>query len=110
MKENLLQHLAIVNFCSITNKRAELEAFLVTHNIHFLLGTESHLDESVANPELFPSHYHVYRKDRNIHGGGVFIMIEESIPSSQVMIDASCETIWVQLHTLTHPNIILGSF
>jgi len=82
---NLLQHLAIVNFCSVTNKQAELEAFLITHNIHFLLGTESHLDESVTNPEIFPRHYHVYRKDRNIHSGGVFILVDESISSSQIL-------------------------
>ena len=36
----------IVNFCSVTNKQAELEDFLVTHNLHSLLGTESHLDVS----------------------------------------------------------------
>ena len=73
VKEILLQHLAIVNFCSVTNKQAELEAFLAVHNIQFLLGTESHLDESVTNSEIFPNHYNAYRKDRNIHGGGVRI-------------------------------------
>ena len=110
IKENLLQRLAIVNFCSVTNKQAELEAFLTVNNIQFLLGTESHLDESITNSEIFPSHYYVYRKDRNIHGGGVFILVEESIPSSQVIVETPCEIVWVQLHTSTHRKVILGSF
>ena len=33
---------AIVNFCSITNKRPHLEAFLVSNNVDILIGTESH--------------------------------------------------------------------
>ena len=40
----------------------------------------------------------------------VFILVEESIPSSQVMIDTPREIIWVQLHTSTNRKVILGSF
>jgi len=49
--ENLLQHLAIINFCSITNKHAEPEAFLDLHSVHFLIGTESHLNQEITNSE-----------------------------------------------------------
>ena len=105
-----IQHLAIINFCGFTNKQAELEAFLDSHNVDFLLGTESHLDESLPNSEIFPSHYHVYRNYRNINGGSVFILVEESIPSSQIPCDTLCELIWVQLHASNHQSIILGSF
>ena len=59
---------------------------------------------------LFPSHFQVYRNDRNIHGGGVFILVENNIPSSQIMIHSPCEAVWVQIHTHNHSNIILGSF
>ena len=52
----------------------------------------------------------LYRKDRNINGGGVFVLAEESIPSSQTPCDTPCELIWVQLHTSNHQNIILGTF
>ena len=57
--------LAIVNFCSITNKRPHLEALLVSNNIDILVGTESHLDESYLNSEIFPRNYNTYRKERN---------------------------------------------
>jgi len=65
-------NLSIVNFCSITNKRAQLEVYLETYAIDILIGTESHLNESI---EVFPSNYQTYRKDRNTFGGGVFISI-----------------------------------
>ena len=103
-----IQHLAIINFCGITSKQAELEAFLDLHNLDLLLGTESHLDESITNSEIFPSHYHVYRKDRNINSGGVFVLVEESIPCSHIPCDTLlCELIWVQLHTSNHQSIIV---
>ena len=84
--------ISVANFCSVKNKQAELQAFLVTHNLNI---TESYLDNSISNSELFPSHYQVYQKDRNIHGGGAFILVNNNIPSSQVMIDSPCEAVWV---------------
>ena len=36
--------LAVVNFSSIKNKQAELQAFLVAHTVNIIIGMESHLD------------------------------------------------------------------
>ena len=102
--------LAVVNFRSIKNKQAELQAFLVAYNVNIIIGTESHLDGSILNSEIFPSHYQAYRKDRNIHGGGVFVLVDNNIPSSQVMIDSPCEVVWVQIHSHNRCSMILGSF
>ena len=82
--------LAIVNFCSVTNKRPHLEAFLVSNNVDILIGTES---------EIFPTNYNTYRKDRNCYGGGVFITVKSSVPSYQIDIDSSSiEIICAYLH------------
>ena len=80
----ILNHLklAIVIFCSITNKKAELEAFLVSNSIDVLIGTESHLDKSIQNSEIFPKKFNTYRKDRNRFGGGVFVSVKNTVPSS----------------------------
>ena len=103
--------LAIVNCCAISNKRVELESFLNLFNVDLLCGTESHLNESILNSKVFPTNYHVYRKDRNIHGGGgVFILVKSSIPSSQVKCNTSIELIWVRIHNNTDNDIIIGSF
>ena len=104
------KRLAIVNCCSVVNKHVDLEVFLRLQDIKLLMGTESHLSESFLNSEVFPSGYTVYRKDRNIHGGGVFILVDESIPSSIIEIDSPCEIIWVHLHMQKTMDMILGSF
>ena len=66
------------------------------------LGAELHIDNTVMNSEILPKNCLMYRKDRNIHGGGVFILAEESIPSSLIPTNTRCELVWVQLHTCTY--------
>ena len=92
------------------NKHVDLEVFLKIQNIHLVMGSESHLDGSVFDSEVFPSNYAVYRKDRNIHGGGIFVLVEKSIPSSVIEIDSPCEIIWVRLYAQNTKDVILGSF
>ena len=81
--------------------------------------TRSHdsMDTSIASGSVgwvavyvFPANYCAYRKDRNIYGGGVFILVKNNIPSSQVNYDSSNELIWVRIHNNTDADIILGSF
>jgi len=103
-------NLSVINFRSIKNKQAELQAFLVTHNVNIIIGTESHLDDSITNSEIFPNHYQVYRNDRNTYGGGVCILVDNNIPSNQVIVDGVCEVVWVQIHNHEHSSVILGSF
>ncbi|XP_065911045.1 uncharacterized protein [Dysidea avara] len=105
-----LPRLAIANFCSVRNKQAGLELFLDNQDIHLLIGTESHLNDTIFDSEVFPRNYSVFRKDRSIHGGGVFILVEKSIPSSILEIDSTCEVIWVLLHLQHSHDIILGAF
>ena len=79
--------LVIANFCSVYNKEAELVA-LSYNDIDILLGTESHLDTSIFNSEIFPDFYNIYRKDRNRHGGGVFIMVKDNLPTSEIISES----------------------
>ena len=46
----------------------------------------------------------------SLNGGGVFIAVHHNIPSYQIYTDTPLETIWVQLHTRSSNDIILGSF
>ena len=102
--------LVIINCCSITNKKLELETLLSLYNIDILIGTESHLDNSIFNSEIFPSGYSIFRKDRDRHGGGVFILIKNTIPSSQIQYDSQIELVWSHIHTSSNKDIIIGSF
>ena len=101
--------LAIINCRSIVNKCAELETLLHVHNLDLLIGTESFLDETIISSEIFPSHFTVYRNDRNRHGGGVFILVRNEIPSSLLSVSTSAEQIWVHVHVKHKPSLIVGS-
>ena len=72
--------LAIVNCCPISNKWAELESFFQLHNVDLLCETESHLNDSTLNSEAFSDDYCAHRKDRNLYGGSVFILVKITFP------------------------------
>ena len=48
------------------------------------LGTASWLSSDIHDSECFRSGYSVYRKDRNVHGGGVFILVRSTITSTML--------------------------
>ena len=103
--------IATVNFQSIKGKVADFAAFLSENSPDIILGSESWLDGTIATAEIFPSHYQVTRKDRNINGGGVLIAINDTIPRIErpdLMSDGS-EQIWCQLIIGTE-NIFIGSY
>lgn len=94
----------LLNCRSIKNKRDEFSALVETVKPSVILGTESWLDPDIGDHEVFPTGYTCYRKDRNGHGGGVFILIDSSIRSSQIDVDAGVSE--VVLCKLELPNRI----
>ena len=75
-----------------------------------MLGCESKLDGE-PTCSVFPAHYTVYRKDRNSHGGGVFIAIKDIYPSYPLYPStANCEIVWASLELQSHKKVLLASF
>ena len=70
-----------MNINSIRGKKLELLAFLDFHQPHVVAIQETKIDSSIATSELFPETcpYSVYRKDRNIHVGGVMLLVHKDI-------------------------------
>ena len=68
-----------MNINSIRGKKLELLTFLDFHQPHVVAIQETKNDSSIATSELFPETcpYSVYRKDRNIHGGGVMLLVHK---------------------------------
>ena len=71
-----------LNINSIKGKKLDLLAFLDVHNPHIVAIQETKIDRSIATSELFPEAcpYNIFRKDRNLHGGGVMFLIHKDIP------------------------------
>ena len=87
-----------INCQSIKNKQASFFEFINRVKPDIILGTESWLDPTIRNSEYFPPNFTVYRKDRNSHGGGVFIAVQQNIVSSLAPeLDEQCEIIWAKI-------------
>ena len=73
-----------LNINDIRSKKLELMAFLDYHKPDIVAIQEMKTDGSISTSELFPDScpYNAYRKDRNLHGGGVMLLIHKEIWSS----------------------------
>ena len=63
-----------------------------------IVGCESHLDDSFTSAETFPKGFQVYRKDRSIGGGGVFLAAKDTLAVTELTtLDVDAELIWVKI-------------
>lgn len=76
-----------------------------------MIGTESWLDSTLTDNDIFPSNYSVYHKDRNSRGGGVFVMVHSSLNWGRIEVESvSCETAWCKITLANGTSIVFGSF
>lgn len=60
---------------------------------------------------MFSSKYTAFRKDRRTHGGGVFVLVHNSMSSVPLNVDSeSCETIWCKVMLGNVSSVAIGSF
>jgi hypothetical protein len=80
----------------------------VTDDIHILIISETHLDNTFDDTVGTIHGYNIYRKDRNAKGGGVADYIQNHIPLkfSEDLIFYAAEVKWLQVH-LPHLKVIL---
>ena len=73
--------------------------------------TETFLDASILNSEVFPDGYAVFRHDRSRHGGGVLIAESHSFSAIHWSTSESSniELIWIQISIGTK-SFMLGGF
>ena len=89
-----------MNINSIRGKKLELLAFLDFHQAHVAAIQETKINSSIATSEHFPETcpYSVYRKDRNIHGGGVMLLVHKDISHMPITeLENNSESVWVKV-------------
>lgn len=75
------------------------------------LGSESWLDETMGNSEVFSSNFQVYRKDRNSHGCGVFILVKNDVQGTTLNLsNTKCESVWCIMSTGESSHLAVGLF
>ena len=75
-------------------------AFLDFHRPHIVAIQETKIDSSIATSELFPEScpYNIYRKDRNLHGGGVMLLVHKDISHMPITeLENNSESVWVKV-------------
>ena len=85
---------------STGSKNLDLLAFLDVHNPHIVAIQETKIDSSIATSELFPETcpYNIFRKDRNLHGGGVMLLIHTDIPHMPLSeLENDSKSVWVKV-------------
>ncbi|KAI8513366.1 hypothetical protein Bbelb_100050 [Branchiostoma belcheri] len=76
-----------------------------------IVGTESWLDPTVGNSEIFPTSYSAYRKDREGRGSGVFIAVKNSIIATHLPDpDCTSELTWVQIQLAHSKTVHIGAY
>ncbi|XP_049529012.1 uncharacterized protein LOC125947774, partial [Dermacentor silvarum] len=100
----------LVNCRSIKNKVDSFISLVATVKPQIVMGTESWLDKTITNVEIFPPGFTVYRNDRHGHGGGVFILISNALSSTQILFENDSESVWCLVKLPKGNNVVYGTF
>ena len=75
--------LSLANARSVKGKISEIETLSSMCDILCL--TETHIDSSINSNEILGDGKSIYRKDRNLYGGGVLVAIKNDIPHEPII-------------------------
>ena len=101
-----------VNCQSLWAKRLEFNHMLDCVNPDVVIGTESWLNNDIVNFSVFPTdHYNIYRRDRGSRGGGVFIMVKNTILSTREEdLETNCEIVWCKINIQRSKTLFVGAY
>ena len=101
-----------VNCQSVLAKRHQLAHLLDSTSPDVVIGTESWLNSEISNNSVFPTdRYTVFRRDRGSRGGGVFILIENSIHATcEENLNTNCEILWCKIHLQRQKQLYIGAY
>ena len=99
------------NSLKSSKKQADLMTLIDNHNPNIILGCESKLSPDIPTYECFPPDFEVFRKDRDTHGGGVFIAIDKRLTAKhETNLDRNCEAVWASVQMVNTQKLYLCSF
>ena len=106
---NISNNLSVLYFNarSIKNKIAEFQARVNVEKPHIIAITESWLDDSFNDGEVFPSDYSVFRNDRNRRGGGValgILTVLNPVLKSD-FLSSGLEIVWAEFDSVQGKNL-----
>ena len=103
----------MVNCQSICNKVQEFHHVLESTQPDIVLGTDSWLNPSIANSEIFPPDYTAFRNDRKSgkSGGGVFIAAKNDLVlTHRPDLETNSEVTWAEIQIVGCRSVYVGCY
>ena len=95
------------NCCSLLPKLDHLRLLASTQNPHIIGITETWLDDSISDSELMVPGYQLVRRDRDRHGGGIAMFVQDHLPFTTSLSHAHAELLVIEVH-LRRCTILCG--
>ena len=70
-------NIAHLNIDSLSSKVDQLRHFMYSNEVHIMALCETKLDEHISDDVISVNNYSIYRNDRNTHGGGVALYVND---------------------------------
>ncbi|XP_040067904.1 uncharacterized protein LOC115310035 [Ixodes scapularis] len=86
-----------LNARTVANKAVELEGVLLAFNPDVEIITETWLHDQIPDNDVFPHGFKVFRRDRGSRGGGVALLIKDTIPCMSIEHGQDCEMVWASI-------------
>ncbi len=87
------------NCRSLFYKLDELRVMIATHNPHMICLCETWLDETIDDSDLSLPGFHLVRRDRNRHGGGLVVYTQESLSCNTLLSHKQIEMLILEVST-----------
>ena len=97
----------VLNCCSLRNKVHKFSSLIEVHEPDVVFGTETWLDSSCLDSKLFPEGFSVFRRDRNLNGGGIFIAVKKALNCDLIFSDPQSEFLICSLRLSNSRPIML---
>lgn len=100
------------NVRGIRSKTVAFRLGILSENYDIVAITETWLNDSVLNAELFPPGYQVFRRDRSTgqsRGGGVLLAVSNLIQARRLQhLESDGENLWVKLELSNKKSFIIS--
>jgi hypothetical protein len=113
LSKNKQLKILVVNFGGLRSKTTDLACCIEQHAPEIIVGTETHLDDSINNNELFPPNYSIIRKDRDFgpsKGGVLLAFRDDLVVTHRTDLNSNCEVVWASIQIQGAKQIVVGSF
>ena len=93
----LRPQVCVQNCRSLVKNLSQFQSFVYASDFQIIGLSETWLSDNIADLEILPQAYSLYRKDRGSRGGGDMLAVSNKLPSRQVLSPHNLEVVSVSI-------------